>query len=143
MPYETIDDITRADVAFRITGKDLNELFFSGAEALMSVMLEYPESISRNAEKKIILKNVSLDMLLYDFLSELIFIKDAESLLLLPENIKIENMHNNYILNSEFYGEKIDRHKHKLIVDVKAVTMHNLRFEKLQTGWESVFVLDL
>ncbi len=143
MPYEIVDDITRADIAFRISGTDLNELFFSGAEALISAILENPESVSHNIEKKFIFKNRSLDMLLYDFLSDLIFIKDAESLLLLPEEINISNLDNTYHFNSLLYGEIINYQKHNLKVDVKAVTMHNLRIEKTQTGWEAVFVLDL
>jgi SHS2 domain-containing protein len=143
MPYETIDDITRADIAFRISGRDLNELFFSGAQALVSVMVDNPESIVHETERKINIKNSSLDMLLYDFLDEIVFIKDAESILLYPQNIKITNLNNIYYFDCELSGETIDGKKHKLKVDIKAVTMHNLNVIKTETGWEAVFVLDL
>jgi SHS2 domain-containing protein len=143
MPFEIIDELTRADIAFRITGSDLDELFFSGAYALLSVMLENPDSKSPTIERKLELKNTAIDMLLYDFLNELIFIKDAESLILFPKIISITNSENVYQLNSIFNGEYIDSSKHKLNVDVKAVTMHNLSANKIQNGWEAVFVLDV
>jgi SHS2 domain-containing protein len=143
MPYEIIDGITRADIAFRISGKYLNELFFSGAEALVFVMIENPDSISNKTERKFMFQNSSLDLLLYDFLNELIFVKDAESLILKPQNISISNLDNIYQLDGVFCGENIDCKKHKLKVDVKAVTMHNFRTDKTQSGWEAVFILDL
>lgn len=84
-----------------------------------------------------------IDILLYDFLNELIFIKDAESLILLPKTINITKLNNVYLLDSIFNGENIDNTKHKLNVDVKAVTMHNLSANKTENGWEAVFILDL
>jgi hypothetical protein len=56
MPYEILDGITRADITFKISGKDLSELFFSGTEALLSVIIENPESVSLKTEKKLCLK---------------------------------------------------------------------------------------
>jgi SHS2 domain-containing protein len=143
MPYEILDEITRADIAFRISGNDLDELFFSGAQALLSIMVDNPESISPKIERNLELNNSAIDMLLYNFLNELIFIKDAESLILLPKTISIINSENVYLLKSIFNGEYIDNSKHELNVDVKAVTMHNLSANKIQNGWEAVFVLDL
>jgi len=40
-------------------------------------------------------------------------------------------------------GEAIEPQKHRLIVDVKAVTMHLFRVTKTTQGWEAVVVLDI
>ena len=143
MPYEILDGVTRADVAFRISGKDLSELFVSASNALLSVLIEDPESLSSKTEKRFELKNTAVDMLLFDLLNELIYVKDAEYLLLAPVKISINNSDNTYVFEGIFKGEEIDISRHKLNVDVKAVTMHNLMAEQIQNGWEAVFVLDV
>jgi len=40
-------------------------------------------------------------------------------------------------------GEEIDRGRHRLVVDVKAVTLFNLRVERDDKGWKATVVLDI
>ncbi len=143
MGFKLIDDITMADIAFRLNGQDINELFFSGALALMSVMIDNPESISRDIKKNISLKDPNLDNLLFNFLQEFIFYKDAESLLLLPKNLKINRIGDDHKCDAELLGEIIDHEKHQLNVDVKAVTMHNFELKKETDHWIATVVLDV
>ncbi len=79
MKFEMLEDITRADVAFKSFGETIEEAFENGALALMSIMLENPESISPQKEKKKLkLIQNSIDFLFYTFLQEFLFYKDAE-----------------------------------------------------------------
>jgi SHS2 domain-containing protein len=142
MPYEQIENITRADVAFRISGIDLYELFCSGAEALLSVLIENPHSLLFKEERHIRFEN-NIDLLLYDFLQEIIFYKDSESLLLLPKTISFANTNNITRLDCILHGEYIDTKKHKSNTDVKAVTLHNLKIENPGNQWIGEFVLDV
>ncbi len=143
MSYEIIDNITMADIAFRITGADLNELFTSAAHAVMSVMTENWESISPDVKKTVKLEGDSLDLLFFNFLQEIIFFKDSESLFLLPGKIIIEEGKNKYRCTAELQGEAIDSTKHDLGVDIKAITMHNFELKKEKDRWTATVVLDV
>ena len=82
MPYEYLEEIGTADIAFEATGRDLAELFRDAADATMNVMIDNIEAIQPRETRQIELSNDKLDMLLFDLLQELIFLKDAERLLL-------------------------------------------------------------
>jgi SHS2 domain-containing protein len=142
MSFEQIENITRADIAFRISGRDLSGLFLSGAEALLSVLIENPKSLSFMIERKAAFEN-SIDLLLYDFLQEIIFYKDSELLLLLPKSIDFSGSDTKTQLNCIFHGERINLRKHKPSIDIKAVTLHNLTVSKSDNGWRGEFVLDV
>lgn len=143
MGFELIEDITMADVAFRITGEDLTVLFSSGARALISVLIENPESITRIEKRKAVFENTEIDLLLFDFLQEIIFFKDSESLILLPESMVFSIERNRHVLECTYSGERMDPCKHALNLDVKAVTMHHLSATKTGEGWYATFVLDV
>ena len=82
MPYEYLEEIGTADIAFEATGRDLPELFSDAADATTNVMIDNIEAIQPRETRQIELSNDKLDMLLFDLLQELIFLKDAERLLL-------------------------------------------------------------
>jgi SHS2 domain-containing protein len=83
-----------------------------------------------------------MDMLLFEFLQELIFFKDAERLLLRVSEVGIKEEGGAYILRTEAWGETLDAGRHELLVDVKAVTLHRYRVEKTETGREASVILD-
>ena len=140
MPFEIIDDITMADAAFRARGKDRGEMFRSAAQALMSVMLKNPESISCEVEREVRMESGDTEMLLHDFLQELLFFKDSEGLLLLPRTLAVSSSH---ILEGVLGGERIKRGKHLFQVDVKAVTLHRFMVEERGGAWTATVVLDV
>ena len=78
MPFHYLEDIGTADIAFEATGRDLPELFTSAANATMNVMIENLDTIEPREMRRIELENDEIDMLLFDFLQELIYFKDAE-----------------------------------------------------------------
>lgn len=136
-----MEDVAVADVEFEATGKTLEELFVSCAEALENTMADL-KSISAKTKKEIKLKSASADLLLYDFLSELVYLKDVEQLLFGKVSVKIKQ-NKNYELIAELWGEKINSTKHKLEDDVKAVSMHNYKIEKTKSGFKTQILLDI
>ena len=141
MSYKYLEDVAVADVAFEAKGKNLEELFVSCAEALENTMAEL-KSISPKIKKEIKLKNESADILLYDFLGELIFLKDTEQMIFGKFLVKIKQ-NKNYELNAKIFGEKIDSKKHKLEDDVKAVTMHFFTIKKEANIYKITVTLDI
>jgi SHS2 domain-containing protein len=143
MSYEIIDAISRADIAFRVRGKDPEELFAAGASALVSIMLQNPGAILLSTNVSFNCESPELDLLYFDFLSEFIFYKDSKKLILLPERVTIKQSNDGYYLTCRAKGDTIDRNRHNFNVDIKAVTMHNLKVEQRNDEWTATVVLDV
>ncbi len=141
MPYRYIDSVS--DVAFSANGKTVQELFLSCWDATLNVMVGNPRAIDKKITKKIEIENRALDMLLFDFLQELIYYKDAEGIFLCIEDITISQTDAGNTLSAEAKGERIDRPRHRILVDVKAVTMHRFSVERTGGIWQATVVLDV
>ena len=143
MPYDYLEDIGTADIAFEATGRDLPELFTAAADATMNVMIDNLEAIEPRETRRIALKNDAIDMLLFDFLHELIYFKDADRLLLRIREVQIDEKEDAYSLNATAAGELLDPARHQQRADVKAVTLHDFRVEKTDGGWKASVLLDI
>jgi len=141
--YRFLEDVATADIAFEATGTGVAEMFRNAADATLRVMVEEPESIRRTEEIDIRLDNESLEFLLFNFLQELIWYKDAKRLLLRAEVVCINERDDGWHLEAHSAGEWIDQDRHILIVDVKAVTMHMFAVEQTDSGWKCTVVLDI
>lgn len=143
MPYEFLDDIATADVAFEAWGETLEEMFIAAADATMNVMVAELDSISDNERRVLNVENDAIDMLLFDLLQEIIFYKDAERLLLRLSSVAVSGGDGHFQLAAEAYGEELNFEKHDLLVDVKAVTLHRYEVEQTPLGWKATIILDI
>jgi len=143
MPYKFLDDIATADVAFEAWGATREALFAAAADALLHTMVHDPEAVERREETLVTVEDAALDLLLFSFLQELVFLKDARRLLLHPERVRIAEEGGRFRLESALRGERIDRQRHPLVVDVKAATLHRLRVACEGGIWRAVVVLDV
>jgi len=143
VPYRYRDDIALADVAFEAWGQSIEEVFMAAADATMNVMVADLASIAHTHELTIDLEREQLDLLLFGFLGELIFLKDARQMLLRVQHLTIRNEHSKYMLTGILYGETIDPRKHPLSVDVKAVTLHRFSLRQTDEGWDAFVILDI
>jgi SHS2 domain-containing protein len=143
MPYEYLEEIGTADIAFEATGRDLAELFRDAADATTNVMIDNIEAIQPRETRQIELSNGMLDMLLFDLLQELIFLKDAERLLLRMRKLEIEEKDEKLFLHGIAEGEPLDVERHYQRADVKAVTLHDFSVEQTEGGWKARVLLDI
>jgi len=143
MPYEYLEEIGTADIAFEATGRDLPELFRDAADATTNVMIDNIEAIQPRETREIELSNDKLDMLLFDLLQELIFLKDAERLLLRMREVQITERDENYFMKATAEGEPLDAERHHQRADVKAVTLHDFAVERTESGWKARALLDI
>jgi len=143
MPYEYLEEIGIADIAFEATGRDLAELFSDAADATTNVMIDNIEAIQPRETRQIELSNDKLDMLLFDSLQELIFLKDAERLLLRIRQIQITERDEIYFVKATAEGEPLDAERHHQRADVKAVTLHDFSVERTEDGWKARVLLDI
>ncbi|MBE9190027.1 archease [Gloeocapsopsis crepidinum LEGE 06123] len=143
MPYEYLEDIAIADIAFRAWGKDLEELFIAAGDATINTMIDNIDAIALQETRQFNLNNEALDMLLFNFLQEFIYYKDSELLLLRPQQVNLEKEAGIHHLQAVTQGEKLNPSKHYQRVDVKAVTLHRFQLEKSADGWQAMVILDI
>lgn len=138
-----LDGIATADIAFEAEGRTPEEMFVAAADALLGVLTESPGAVAPVRTVDIGVKADSLDMLLFRFLGEFVYLKDARRLLLRAAEVHIGGEPGSYTLHADAYGEEIDPSRHRMIVDVKAVTLHRLRVEEREGAWIATVVVDV
>jgi len=151
MPYRFLEDVATADIAFEAKAKTLEELFAAAALATTNVMVRDLQQIDRKESREIKVEAKEIDLLLFNFLQEIIFYKDAEQLLFNEYDIKIDEScaelqaerDITFKLIAQARGERLDIEKHDLIVDVKAVTLHQFEIKKMGNEWKATVILDI
>jgi SHS2 domain-containing protein len=133
-----------ADVQARCWGKSLEEAFNQTAYSLMATITPNLKKISTKVEKKIRIEAEDKEALLFDFLSELLYIFDVEELVF--NNIKVQIIKESeelYVLNALLRGEKFDVYKHEIGVEVKAITYSFMEIAESKNKVEISIVFDI
>jgi len=150
VPYHYLDDVATADIAFEAYGQSKEELFIAAADALMNVMVDDLETIAERLWREVSVEAETIEMLLFQFLQEFIYYKDAEQLLLRAARMRFKEQKGlpagqagMWMVIARAYGEMLDPKKHPLNVDVKAVTMHQFAVSEDQGQWKAMVVLDI
>jgi SHS2 domain-containing protein len=138
--WTMLETIAIADCALEIHGRDLDDLFATAARALADVMVD-PDTVPRDVERALRLDARALDLLLHDWLSELIFLKDSERLVL-PEAVVSVHVAPP-LLTARLRGGRIDPARTALRADPKAVTFHQFALEPRGAGWYARVVIDI
>ena len=143
MPYRFLEDEATADVAFEAWGKDLPEVFQAAANAVVNVMLENPRDIRPQEVKRFEVQNVQLDLLLFNFLEQLIYYKDAQHFIGNVTRVEVTGADANWRAVAQVAGERLDPERHHLSVDVKAITLHEFTLVLERAQWRAHVVLDI
>ena len=106
-------------------------------------MLANPESLRAAEHRTATVRHEDLELALVKLLDELVYHKDAESLLLRASDVRVERGADEWVVTAVLEGETIDPARHELAADVKAVTVHRLRVASTAHGWEATVVLDI
>lgn len=131
MRFRFLPNIATADLAFEAFGHDYNELFENAGLALEDSMVKL-DSIDSSESRAFNKEERSAENLLFSFLEELVYLKDAQLLVFNRIKCEVEQLSaNSYQLSAKLSGERINAKKHKLGVDVKAVTKHLFEIKKL------------
>jgi SHS2 domain-containing protein len=139
--FEFVEGAT-SDLSFAAQGASLEEVFCASAEALLAATVEACDAVEDRVRRPLRLSDREAELLLLRFLNELIFLRDAEGLLLRPLAVRIRadgELH----LEAELAGEELDPARHLPACDVKAVTLHGLRVARGPDGWQASVTLDV
>jgi SHS2 domain-containing protein len=115
-----------ADVGIIAYGADMSQAFANAARALFSLITEL-DDVAEVIHRDIELTATDVESLLVEWLNELVYQFDTESILF--KRFDIIQL-NNTQLKARGYGEKVDSSRHKLKIGVKAATYHMLKVDK-------------
>ncbi len=131
-----------ADIMFEAYGKSLDELFEHAAMAVSESMIK-TKDVKPKTAKTVKLQNVKLEMLLFDFLSELLYYKDAEQLVFSAFSVKVGQKNGKYLLQAELKGDKLNMKTQEFRNDVKAITLHLFEVKREKAGWTARVIVDI
>lgn len=136
---ETFDHT--ADVGLRIRAETLNELFQLAAEGMFDYIVANRDAVRKVERDTISLSSETGTDLLATWLSELIFLSETRHHLYCQFDMNVSS--DCQSLEATIHGEPIDRERHELDHEVKAVTRHGLSLRQDGTGWEAELILDI
>lgn len=128
-----------ADIGLRVRADDLETLFAEAAQGLFSLIVADLESVQTVQEVYVELAAERTDDLLFDWLAELLYHFDVRGLLLSRFEVKLDQTH----LRGTARGEPVDRTRHQLEMEVKAITYHGLKVERRDNHWLAEVIVDI
>jgi len=133
-----------ADVQARCWGRTLEEAYNQTAYSLMATITPDLKKISPNVEKKIKIEAEDKEALLFDFLSELLYIFDVDELVFNTIKVQIiKESEDLFVLNALLRGEKFDVTKHEIGIEVKAITYSFMEIAESKNKVEISIVFDI
>jgi SHS2 domain-containing protein len=135
--YETFEHT--ADLGLRIRAADLPTLFAEAAQVLFSVIVEDLATVRPVQAIEVRLQEDDRELLLFDWLKELLYHFDAEHMLFGKFEVKLDGGS----LTATAWGEPLDRTRHVLEHEVKAITYHGLSVVEVEGGWEAEVIVDI
>jgi SHS2 domain-containing protein len=128
-----------ADLGLRVRAADLDALFTEAAQALFEAIVTDLATVQPLKRMDITIEGDDREYLLFDWLKELLYHFDAEHLLLGKFDVHVEGNR----LTATAWGEPLDRGRHQLEHEVKAITYHGLRVEQTPDGWLAEVIVDI
>jgi len=135
--FEILDHT--ADIGLVIYGENLKALFGNAGEAFFHLITDL-RKVRRRIERRINIGGESLDCLMVDWLSQLLYLHDVENLLF--KGFKVESVGKNG-LKAIVKGEPFREGIHVIKTEVKAVTYHQIEVRQENGRWRAQIILDL
>ena len=137
--YELIEHT--GDIALRVHGKTIKELFINSAAGLLYVITD-KQAHSTGKKRKIRLNGEILEDLLVSWLNEIIFLFYTYHFLPKCYNIKIQD-NGAKTIESVLAGGYLAENALGIKTEVKAATYHNVKIERNNAGLTVTIILDV
>ena len=138
--YKQIDHT--ADIAFKVSGESLEELFTAAAEAWRNSVVEETQYYKRES-KAIEIKSSLQEQLLVGFLNELnYYLFTRKWLFNLVQKMKIKNENDAWVLTGEIEGMTLSA-EIEIKREIKAITFHQMNIEKIGNQYSTLLVFDI
>lgn len=136
-----------ADLKIRVYGNDLNSLFVHALQGMFQAIKPKIRSCTGHhdrivcpllpSHRNIHVQAPTLEMLLVDFLSEALSLSDIHNEAYLDATVGITET---FILTATVYGIAVEGFD---VVEIKAVTYHDLHIEQHDSMWQVDIVCDI
>ena len=135
MPYEVLEHT--ADLRFRVRGRTLPEAFAEAARAVCETIA--PNCTPGEAVRRIEVESPDPETLLFDFLSELLYLSDAGSIAFCSFEVKIEGNR----ITALCRGEGFRREKHGGGEEIKGISYSGLSLYREGESYVLEFIADV
>jgi len=136
-PFEVIDHT--ADIGIIAYGADIKQVFANAALGLFNLMADL-DNPKEDIKREIELSAEDVEILLVEWLNELIYISDVEHIIF--KRFEINELSSTQ-LRATCFGEKIKPGQHRLKREIKAATYHMLRLNKENGGYKVQIIFDI
>lgn len=130
-----------ADVGAMVRGATLPRLFENASRAMFDLICDR-RSVRPRRAVRIVVRGSSLEDLLVRWLSELLFRVETQGILF--TSFSVERVDRTLLrARGVARGEKIDRSRHILRGEIKAVTYHQIKLIRGRSAWRVRIVFDV
>ena len=136
-----LEEVAVADCAIEVAGADRADVFATAAAALADLMVD-PSTVARDVHCEVSLDAPELGRLLFDWLAELIYLKDADRTVFPDATVEISG-EAPVRLRARLCGGVIAPPRTQRRADAKAPTFHLLEVAPDSGGWHARFVIDI
>jgi protein archease len=128
-----------ADLGLRIRADEPEAIFTDAARALTNAIVENPESIQSLERTELTIVGEELALVLFDWLNELLYRFEVDHRVYGKFAVRLHAEG----LEASVWGEPLDRDRHSLAHEVKAITYHELKFVREHKGWLAEVIVDI
>ena len=135
--YKVLDHT--ADIGLVVYGENLQGLFENAAEGFFHLMTDL-RMVKPKVERRIEMEGKTLERLMVDWLSELLYLHEVENLLFKTFHVDSVGKEG---LRAVAVGEPFQEGVHVIKSAIKAVTYHQIRVQKENGMWKAQIIFDL
>ena len=140
--FRFLEEIALADIAFEAEGESVEEVCRGATQALLESMAN-PATVSGGWERVIERSDADPSMLLFDWLSEVVYWKDAAGVVFREAPLTLTREGDVWLLRAHLIGAPVDQQAQELHADVKGVTKHLYELKQTGSCWKVRVVLDI
>ena len=140
--FRFLEKIALADIGFEAEGESVEEVFRGATQAVLETMAT-PSTESGVWERAIERSDLDPSALLFDWLSEVVYWKDAAGVVYREAPLTLTREGDVWLLRARLIGAPVDQQKQELHADVKGVTKHLYELKQTDGSWKARVVLDV
>ena len=140
--FRFLEDIALADIAFAVEGDSIEDLFQGATRALLETMAD-PLTVGASWKRHIVKTDVALDDLLVEWLSEIVYWKDAAGVVFREAPLRVIQESGQWKIEATLIGAPVDHTRQTLRNDVKGITRHLYRVGQEGERWKATVVVDV
>ena len=141
--FEISDRYTTADIGLELAADSLEELFIAASEGMFAVILGGRSEEKSTVKKRLEFSTDSLETLLVDWLSELIYLFDTDGLIPERFHLTITTEEERPTVSGDVDFRRYDRERDQAEHEIKAVTYYKLNIRKDDGLYRCHVVFDL